>query len=253
MPDSYSPRYVAFIDILGFSELVEKSAKHPETFDKVLGITRGLAEVAKTVAAEYDVLIDSHDMASTAFSDSIVISTPVPAQTHRAGSLYAVAFAAQGLCRRLLAELSVATRGGIAKGLAYHKDGVLFGPAVITAYHLERDVAQVARIAVSADVAQEWASYFGAPLGLVALKDVIRADHDGVHYLDLFHFPERDSIDNSTARFFQKPGPALSQMLTDQRQNARVLRKLTWLADGYDRAPIRKRIPNCTPATVRTV
>jgi len=243
--DRYSERYVAFIDILGFSDLVEKSVNDPETFAKVLGVTRGLAEVAKNVAAEYEVLIDSHDMASSAFSDNIVISTPAAAQAHRSGSLYAIAFAVQGLCRRLLVELSVAARGGIAKGLAYHKEGKLFGPAIVAAYRLEHDVAKVARIAVSPEIAQEWARHFGAPPGLTALKSVIQVDQDGIHYLDLFHFPERDSIDNNTASFFQKTGPTLSQMLIDQRQNERALQKLRWLANGYNRAPILRRIPNC--------
>jgi hypothetical protein len=31
-----------------------------------------------------------------------------------------------------------------------------------------------------------------------ALKDIIRQDQDGVWFIDLFHFPENDSIDTET-------------------------------------------------------
>lgn len=112
----YRNRYVPFLDILGFSKLVEKSERDSVTFEKVLDITRGLADTAKNVAAEYGVLIDDQDIVATAFSDSIVISAPKPLDRNRIGSLYAVAFAVQGLCRKLLLDLEVLVRGGIATG-----------------------------------------------------------------------------------------------------------------------------------------
>jgi hypothetical protein len=156
----------------------------------------------------------------------------------------------KGLCRQLLVDLGVLTRGGIARGLAYHKDGILFGRAIIEAYNLEHDVAKVARIAVDQTVAQQWADTFGNPRGLVALKDVIRRDRDGVHILDLFHFPERDSIDKGTADFFWKAGPTLSRRLADKSLDARALTKIGWIADHYNHASMLKRLPRCDPVAI---
>ncbi|HUN99014.1 MAG TPA: hypothetical protein VMU69_22635 [Bradyrhizobium sp.] len=216
----------------------------------MIGITRGLAGTIKTIAADYGALVDDQDIASTAFSDSIVISVPEPVDRNKTGCLYAMAFAVQGLCRQLLVDLGVLTRGGIARGPAYHKDGSLFGRAIIDAYKLERDVAKVARIVVDQTVARHWADTFGNPRGLVALKDVIRHDHDGVPILDLFHFPERDSIDKGTADFFWKAGPTLGRLLADKSLDTRALMKIAWIADHYNHASMLKRLPRCVPVAI---
>ena len=246
----YKNRYVAFIDILGLSRLVEKSESDFATFDKVLGIIRGLAETAKNVAAEYGALIDDQDIVSTAFSDSIVVSVPEPSGSNRMGSLYAIAFAAQGLCRKLLVDLGVLTRGGIARGPTYHKDGILFGWSLIDAYKVERDVAKVARIVVDLPLAQQWTQAFSDPRGLVALRDVIRPDHDGIYILDLFHFPEHHSIDKGTADFFWKSGPILSTLLADESLDLHVLSKIAWIADQYNHAPMLKHLPRCARISI---
>lgn len=121
---------------------------------------------------------------------------------------------------------------------------------MIDAYKLERDVANVARIAVALPVAQQWAQTFGKPLGLVALKDLIREDRDGVSILDLFHFPERDSIDKTTAEFFWKAGPILSRLLAVKSLDARALSKIAWIADQYNHAFMLKRLPGCVPVGI---
>jgi len=243
--DGYDNRYVAFLDILGFTKLVEKSEQDSATFGKVLAITRGLAETARDVASRYGVLVNNQDIVSTAFSDSIVISVLEPQGGTKTGSLYAIVFAVQGLCRKLLLDLGVLTRGGIARGPAYHKDGVLFGRSVINAYKLEHEIAEVARIAVDSIVAEHWVETFGNPRGLVALKEVIRQDLDGAHIVDLFHFPPNDSIDRETADFFWKVGPILNRLLADKGLDKRALSKIAWIANQYNEAPMLKRLPRC--------
>jgi hypothetical protein len=248
--DGYHDRYVAFLDILGFTKLVEKSERDSATFDKVLAITRGLTETARGLAGQYGVLVDNQDIVSTAFSDSIVISVPEPHDKSRTGILYAIVFAVQGLCRKLLLDLGVLTRGGIARGPAYHKDGVLFGRSVIEAYKLEHEVAKVARIAVDSAVAAHWTETFGNPRGLVALRGVIRQDHDGVNFLDLFHFPPNDSIDRGTAEFFWGVSPVLTRLLADKTLDRRALSKVAWLANQYNEAPMLKRLPRSVPVDI---
>jgi hypothetical protein len=246
----YTNRYVAFLDILGFAGLVEKSEKDPTTFDKVLAVTRGLAETTRIVADEWGMLIDNQDIVSTTFSDSIVISVPEPPDRTAVGSLYAVMFAVQGLFRKLLVDLGVLIRGGIARGPTYHEDGILFGRAVIDAYKLERDVAKVARIAVDVALAQQWTRTFGNPRGLVAFKDVIRPDRDGVQIVDLFHFPESDTIDKGTAEFFWKAGHILSRLLADKSLDRHDLLKIAWIADQYNHAAMLKRLSKCVPIDI---
>jgi hypothetical protein len=145
----------------------------------------------------------------------------VPATESKLADLYTAVVGALRLCQRLL-EIGALTRGGLAKGKLYHKEGVLFGRDMIDAYCLERDVSKVPRIVVNPDVAMELEETFGKPEGLVALKDMIRQDQDGVWFIDLFHFPENDSIDNETFRFFCRSGAVLKRLLKRHHRMRRI-------------------------------
>jgi hypothetical protein len=79
----------------------------------------------------------------TAFSDCYVLSEVFPA--------WHVVAAVQALGSRLLAE-GILTRGGVVQGGAYHNGRVLFGPGIVEAYNLEREVAKYPRIVVSEEV-----------------------------------------------------------------------------------------------------
>jgi hypothetical protein len=138
--------------------------------------------------------------------------------------------------------MGVLARGGIAQGNAYHSDRVLFGSAIIDAYDLEQNAAKFVRIAVSQQVAQQWAEAFGMPGGLVAYKDMIRQDSDGTHFLDIFHFPLSDSIDRGTEDFFRKAGPLLSKMLSDSNLGERERAKMRWMAEQYNGSSIVKSL-----------
>ena len=118
LPQGYQPRYVAFVDILGFANKVGKIADDHTVFDQLLNIN-AVIEKAADDAKKTGGVFDIRDIAWTAFSDTIVIS--VPDSTHRMATLYTLVVGTMTLCQRLL-ELGAATRGGIAKGLIYHRD-----------------------------------------------------------------------------------------------------------------------------------
>ena len=117
-------------------------------------------------------------------------------------------------------------RGGIAKGPLYHKDGVIFGKAMNRAVELEKDVALFSRVIVTPSIADDWRSYYGKPGGLTAARDEIREDHDGNHYVDLFHFPDGDDLDKETYATFQRSGPALEAMLNEAGMSLKDRSKL---------------------------
>jgi hypothetical protein len=178
------------------------------------------------------------DAQGTAFSDSIIISTSI---SRTLSSLYTVVNTTANLYQQLLQRRALA-RGGLAKGPAHHKGGVVFGQGMIDAYLLEQNIAKVPRIAVAPDVAREWANAFGRPGGLVALKDLIRSDCDGVDFRDLFHFPENDSIDNTTFAFFKNIGPIIQELLREQNLGDRELSKIRWIAHQYNTSHLLTRV-----------
>lgn len=245
LPQEYQTRYVAFLDILGFANKVAKIAEDDTVFDQLLNIN-SVIEKAATEAQRTGGVFDLRDVHWTAFSDTIVISVPesVPESAHRMATFYTIMIGTMTLCREFL-EYGAATRGGIAKGFMYYKDRVLFGPAVIDAYHLEHDVAVDARILVSSEVAREWRETYVPPNDL-AMRDLIKQDRDGAWFLDPFFFPENDTLDKSTHEFFDKSRVVIDNLLREDSLGLREWTKIAWLASQFNDAGLvvrRKRYP----------
>jgi hypothetical protein len=116
---------------------------------------------------------------------------------------------------------------------------------MIDAYLLEQGAAKMPRVVVEPDIAKEWLDAFGRPGGLVALKGLITRDIDNIDYIDMFHFPENDSIDNTTFAFFKESGPNIRAMLDESGIGNREREKLLWVASKYNAASLLKRL--CLP------
>ncbi len=226
LPPEYRPRYVSFIDILGFEAKVARITDDHSVFDQLIDI-HSVIENAALDARGAATFFDISDVQWAAFSDTIVITMPETA--YRMSNLYAVVMGTMVLCQRLL-ELGTLARGGVAKGQVYHKGSVMFGPGVIDAYHLEHELAGVARVAVSPEVAREWQTTYVPPNDL-AMRDLIKQDRDGVFFLDLFFFPENDLLDRGTHGFFTKSRSVIEQLLSDGGLHLRQWSKVAWLAN----------------------
>jgi hypothetical protein len=98
----------------------------------------------------------------TTFSDNIVVSYPgVPDEEYK-GYRRLAAFWAETVCTdavRILSGVAEAAlrvglliRGGLSFGELYHQKGVVFGEALVDAHLLEKEIAGVPRIIVSARV-----------------------------------------------------------------------------------------------------
>jgi hypothetical protein len=177
---SYINRYVAFLDILGFTDMISRSIGNPPavTVDEI----RSFLEVPEPVKEEQIVLGRIGDISRsghrlTAFSDSIIITTD---QTEQ-GLMHILQHV--GKIGFNLACLGILYRGGIADGLVYHDEQQVFGPAVIDAYELEKQ-AVFPRVVLSSSVVNAGQSA-ATPVNTVFGR-FTRTDWDGtvfVHYL----------------------------------------------------------------------
>jgi len=177
---SYTSRYVAFLDILGFKDLISRSTGNAPivTVDEI----RSVLDVPEPVGAEQIVLGRIGDISKsghrlTAFSDSIIITTDETEQglMHLLKHVEKIGFR--------LARLGTLYRGGIANGLVYHDRQQVFGPAVIEAYELERQ-ARFPRVVLSTPVVNAGRSA-AEPVNTIFGR-FTRTDSDGVvfvHYL----------------------------------------------------------------------
>ena len=135
----YTERYCGFVDVLGFSDLVDRLAERPTEFSF-------LRDILSTIhtpfpdACLYHSRFPGSDFKSHSISDAVAVSTAV----NRAGLLHIFASLAQ-LAGDLLLK-GYFTRGAIVKGRLYHDRTMVFGEAFIEALRLERDVVKYPRI-----------------------------------------------------------------------------------------------------------
>ena len=157
----YEKRLVAFIDILGFKEIVKQSEKDISKIELIYSVLDYLKnwEVSdkwdlRLVKIEEDTQkrgVQNFDIRKksniTAFSDSIVVSVKVDDNINEMASTPIVNLAYIGA---ILLEKGILFRGGLTIGnLIHNENGTVFGQGLIDAYRLESCNAKFPRIILS--------------------------------------------------------------------------------------------------------
>ncbi|MDL2216137.1 hypothetical protein LJB81_00220 [Desulfovibrio sp. OttesenSCG-928-M14] len=202
----YEDRLVCFLDILGFKELVELSTTPPTAVPYIaLGDDRprdakGLCNLFESIHSLLQMHKDEHYAPdSERFKEHSQLRPPIFPKGDTPDFQFnvfsdSIVFSANRLCidtlllfcslvetiTSLLFECSTTCRGGIAWGKLFHKDNILFGPAMVDAYHLEQK-AVYPRVIVSSAV-----------LNVLNSRDLdqltkywITEDDDGYHFIDI--------------------------------------------------------------------
>ncbi|WP_322021136.1 MULTISPECIES: hypothetical protein [unclassified Burkholderia] len=192
----YRPRVVAFIDVLGFKEIISKSAGDATLVRRIHhALTVSNDAWAEVFAREVGLDISPADFSDqmTSFSDCVVIS--VEPEIREIGLLVYIVFK---ICRQLLME-GFLSRGGVAKGLLYHDNNapsgnmgapMVFGPAFVNAYLFESTHADGPRVILENSVREHIRRKCRAPnhnTKLSAFLDThIKRASDGPAYIDVF-------------------------------------------------------------------
>ena len=177
--NSYEQRIVAFIDVLGFSELVNKLDQYEYVFDLV-NDNFMLEQFIKDEQKKK--LYDTIEV--TCFSDSIVISSEL-SQNLTLSSFLAV-------IHKLMINMfkkRIPVRGGITYGNLYHKGQIVFGPAMVKAYKLENKSAIYPRIILEEkDYNDILNSIHDSTFnGKRYIKNLLKRDSDGFYYFNYFN------------------------------------------------------------------
>lgn len=137
----YTQYYIAFLDILGFKNLVNDPER---TCQDILNVYEFVGERHKDFFTGEDENV-RNSVKMRIMSDSICLY--VEANTRNALHLlmaYCVAFQHD----LLIMSPSIFVRGGISLGGMYVKEDIIFGPALTDAYLLEEKNAKVPRIII---------------------------------------------------------------------------------------------------------
>jgi hypothetical protein len=142
MPGSYETRYCAFVDILGFRQLIEHVRKDSTQFEML----RDLLEKMHSPVPGIPIDNAEIDFGAQSISDAVAVSTALNA--HGLAQLF---YALEGLTLDLLRR-GFFVRGAIVKGGLYHDERMVFGDALVEAYQLESSVVRYPRIMIKSDV-----------------------------------------------------------------------------------------------------
>jgi hypothetical protein len=227
MPDDaispiYSERYVAFVDILGFSNIVRNSVNSPHQAGELAKILQRLAN--RTTPSIFD-QGEGDDFRGQSFSDCIVLSENATPK----GLLHllqTVTFVSLDLMSN-----GILVRGGIAKGQLHHTDKVVFGPALIEAYRLESQLAKFPRILVDRYAHLDFGQIKVGDEVHAHLRPSIQLDNDGPPFLDIFA-TFRAFSDRSPKRLHEVARSCrayIQDQLNGSIYDPAVFEKLRWL------------------------
>ena len=167
--DSYTQKYVVFLDLLGFKAKVEEVEKSLELRQELLEILH----LVKTSLCDYDQV----GMRFTHFSDCIIFST------NRSQDGLKEIFESIKLLTLNLLNFDFFVRGGLAVGGAHHDNDFVYGMAVNHAYILESQEAKFPITLISNEVISDMSNYDPQ------LSEYLTEDAQGrpfLHYLKPF-------------------------------------------------------------------
>lgn len=164
----YEKRIIAFIDILGFRELIKDSEKNPATLEKIYEIINYFKNWEKpeswnlkTIEIEEDAQkkgLANFDLSNkstcTCFSDSIIVSIKI--SDGDINAILSTLIANISYIGSYIIQKGILFRGAMTIGNIIHQDnGIILGQGFIDAYNLESKLATFPRIVVSDKLIKE--------------------------------------------------------------------------------------------------
>jgi hypothetical protein len=149
-PQGYETRYCAFVDILGFSRLVEGLRDGSISFMALRDLLTRLQTPMRYWQREDDA---EDDFRAQSISDAVALSTKL-----NVSGLSTLFRALEILTIDLLAQ-GFFVRGAIVKDRLYHDENVVFGEALIRAFKLEKEVVRYPRVMVTREVVADVQEY----------------------------------------------------------------------------------------------
>ena len=196
---------VAFIDILGFSEMVKSDIESPIKTDKYLD---RLYRVHKRTE---DIKNEGLEVNIVQFSDSVVLSMPYKPENLKGFIEIISKYQFDLFCEGIL------SRGGIALGKHFYKEGFMYSLGLIEAYKIESQISRFPRVVISWDLLNLVYPSNDIPSEILLIKE-----NDGYYFVDYLIHHGDEAVDKYLSMI-------LSQI--DKIENASIKEKYIWLAE----------------------
>lgn len=254
---TYEKRIVAFIDILGFKDIVKDSESDPSKIELLYSALHFLKvwetserwnlelveieeDAQKRGVHNFDIRGKTN---STSFSDSIVVSVKVDDNINEMCSTLIVNLAFIGA---VLLEKGILFRGGITIGNIVHREnGTVFGQALIDAYFLESKSAKFPRIILSDKIIKELNYPIETKKDRYPYHQYVDRFEDGcVGFHQMIYYQVIESWVEMTKEklidSLEKVRKVIISGLDKSFQNPEIYEKYKWLKDQYNKLIILK-------------
>jgi hypothetical protein len=238
---NYERSILAYIDILGFSELITN--KSAGDISRSIRVVREAAQPKRFRSTTPDIL--EEDFRN--FSDLCIIRKVIAGEDkfRASGEVYSQILHMVHVQAGLLFDEGILLRGGITVGDVALSYGQLFGPAVIRGYALESQVARFPRIVVGDEVLREvknnpalWVH--DADYDLKETRSLLRRDFDGECFVDYLRVIEEELDERSEyPALLDQHAEFIRRGLKRYKGNASILAKYKWLRE-YHRYTVTK-------------
>lgn len=252
---NYERRIVAFIDILGFKEIVKKSESDKTKIELLYSVLDFLKSWESTdkwdlkyVEIEEDVQrkgIKNFDIRgktnTTSFSDSIVVSVRVDSNINELTSTLIANLAYIGA---VLIERGIIFRGGLTIGnIIHNENGTVFGQGLIDAYQLETKSAKYPRIVLSDKLIRELNYPLETKKNRYPYHHYLSRFEDGcIGFHQMIYYQMIESWTEMTTRKMINSLNNIRKIiisgLDDSFENPDVFEKYKWLKEQYNRLNI---------------
>lgn len=198
---------VAFIDILGASELIKNS------LDESLNAIHGFYELAIGMAGVADSYVERFEV--SIFSDNIVLAVKVGencALIDAFKNLIIIVIALQSI----LLYRNILCRGGITYGKFFKDDIMVWGDALVRAHELESKIAIFPRIVIDKSLMGKFAD---EDVKKSSIEKYYSIDFDGMFFVDF-----GNAGDNYSKEIFDLKTQASKYISSD-----RISQKYNWI------------------------
>lgn len=205
----YQNKIIAYVDILGFKNYIETTVENGKK-DSLYRTLFSFKSSEQSNLLKYPTREASH------FSDLLVITID-----YNKTYLEQLIEDLLNLTNNVIKSSSLLLRGIILEGKILHYNGIIFGPGLIEAYELEKNVVQFPRIVVNKTLIDE----------LEIDKSKLFLDIDNSYYIDYIK-NKVSSSENSNNNFSEPLSSMVQQGLKSSDPGIRE--KYKWLANRHN-------------------
>lgn len=135
----YTPSFVAFVDILGYSDLV-KGNNDEKSINEIKRLSSAIKNAKDSINSRWS--YEEDKFVVKVFSDCMCISIPEKIDNFDAF------FQITAYVQANLMKEGICIRGGVARGKFYSDDNIIFSNGLVKAYEIEENIAKFPRIII---------------------------------------------------------------------------------------------------------